>query len=662
MPRCASQGCRRWASAALATAGVALLSACSDGSPGGPSAGANLAIWPMHPIDHRFRGANALGPGDLDGDGSTDYVTNYEFDQRYVVALHPGGGADPRLPWPTVVAHAAPPMPVGIDTENAILADLDGDGSLDVVGAQGWHVTSWWEGQSAGVRIVWAPSRDRVLDPSAWVDGGRIPETIDAGHFLTVQAYDVNGDGALDIVAGGRVHEGNGARASIKWISAPGSPAERRDLSLWSVHEIDPEQWDGHGFVLDDVDQDGDSDIVDANADFDTPEAEETVHWYENPGTGSPEQLGPWPRHEIYRGPEFYAKPQIAVADLDGDGLRDLITSVDDAIYWFRKTGLYPVAFERVVIPRDERTRWPTRPVRVADVDGDGRLDIVGMLTHDGGLIPHDKAAAFWMAYTGDDPGAASWITHPIKWGSGEPMQLLTFGEKWDGAELADVDVDGDLDLVANCEEWWVDGAPELARYVDPRVDPEAVAVVWFENRIGEAPYRFVERAGVIAIEAEHFTADRDGTFWKRASFGGFAGDGYVQDFEAQVEEARAVDATLGLEYELEARGGTYRIWLRRFVPSSWGRRLGGGSSDSAWLLLDGAVVGGVLDEQPGLDAWTWISAPAPIELARGRHVLGLRAREGGWAVDRIVLARDLDTPPAGQGPAETPAGDGGDR
>jgi len=272
----------------LACLTILFASACGDGNGGdGTRAVVNYTPWPMHPIDSRFRGANALGPGDVNRDGFTDYVTNYEFDQRYVIELHPGAGGNVREQWPTVAAFKLGGDGIGVDTESAALGDLDGDGNLDIVGVQGWHVTAGWEGQQAGVRVIWGPPAGEVLNEAAWTDAGRIPGTIDRGHYLYVAPYDVNGDGAPDIIAGGRVHNGNGSKAGVKWIEAPGEPAARRDLSKWQVHEVDPEQYDGHGFVLTDIDEDGDADVADANADFDTPEDEETVHWYENPCTKS---------------------------------------------------------------------------------------------------------------------------------------------------------------------------------------------------------------------------------------------------------------------------------------------------------------------------------------------------------------------------------------
>ncbi|MBK7973613.1 MAG: hypothetical protein IPK07_10185 [Deltaproteobacteria bacterium] len=134
---------------------LALGLGCSSGG-AAPAPPAADTAWPMHTIDDRFRGSNALGPGDVNGDGLTDYVTNYEFDQRYVIAIHPPRGTDPRLRWPTVIAHQPPVLADGeqFDSESASLADLDGDGNLDVVATQGGHVTPFWEGYAPGVRIV----------------------------------------------------------------------------------------------------------------------------------------------------------------------------------------------------------------------------------------------------------------------------------------------------------------------------------------------------------------------------------------------------------------------------------------------------------------------------------------------------------------------------
>ena len=630
------------------------------GAPAALACPANLATWPMHPIDSRFRGSNALGRGDVNGDGFADYVSNYEFDQRYVIAFHPGADGNVRAPWPTVIAYQPPVIEAGrqFDSESAALADLDGDGHLDIVASQGGHFSTFWEGRAPGIRVIWGPPAAEATDPAAWLDAGRIPDTIDGGHFLWQLVRDLNGDGAPDILGGGRVLFDNGRKAGVFWIEAPAALADRRDLSRWRLHYIDAEQFDGHGFVLADVDEDGDPDLVDANADFDTPEDQETVHWYENPGPGTAAQRDPWPYHEIYRGSEFDPKPQIAVADLDGDGAEDILTATAHDIYWFRKTGIAPVTWQRVAIPKDPMAQWFQRPLRVADVNGDGRLDLFGMLSHDDGVLPVDKASAFWMEYRGAAPGADNWTTHPIKWSAGTVMQIAAFGEKWDQVDLTDVDGDGDLDVVANCEEWWTDDdGAELMLYFDPRVNPIAVSVVWFENRLRAAAPVCTETRRSCVLEAERYTDLEDGTWVIRAGYAGYAGDGYVQALNKLPppnSDGLAWSETRGARYAINVRGGSYTLWLRRWAPARFDLGLGGAKSNAVWVGVDGADGIAVGDDDESVDSWTWVRAAAPLTLTPGAHTLTVRVKERGYALDRLLLTRAAGFRPSGTGPVAT--------
>ncbi len=429
--------------------------------------------WRMHPVDNPGDLLpNGLDPADVNGDGRDDYVTNYEAEGLMRVAFHPGPALRPGEMWTGVDVGAVR------NAESSALGDLDGDGFVDVVGIHGVEGTD----VPPGVRIYWGSRKPGVSGDAAfaWSDGGDIPSSRGGWHFLYVKTIDLDGDGDRDIVAGGRASrmafgdkEGLESNrelswAGIRWFENPGGgPDPVRELSRWRAHPIDESSRSGHGFEFGDLDGDGDLDLANANSDFDTPEAEENVVWYENPGPGRTLRE-PWPIRELYRSDEFYAKEQVLIADLDADGRNDVIVHAPERIYWFRNLGPSegadaPIRFEQRPIEKHEATRWRARPLEAADLDADGDLDLIGALIHHEGALPSHMAAVFWMERDGD-----RWIPHVIKWADGFWGLNYVNGEKWDQMIPADVDGDGDVDLMANVEEY-------------NRLE-SILAVVWFEN------------------------------------------------------------------------------------------------------------------------------------------------------------------------------------
>jgi hypothetical protein len=414
--------------------------------------------WRMHPVDNPGDWlANGLDRADVDGDGREDFLTNYEFDGRIRIALHPGGRPGEE-PWTAVDVgrHS--------NAESSALGDLDADGAVDVVVVHGVEHAD----QPPAARILWGSPAQALR----WTDSGPIPSSLGGWHFLFVRALDLDRDGDLDLVAGGRAarlaaegqRETRGEKlnfAGIRWFANPlAGGGDPRDLAGWTVHAIDAGTQSGHGFEAADLDLDGDLDLVNANADWDTPQAEENVAWYENPGPQA--VTWPWRIHELYRSSEFYGKEQVAVADLDRDGRLDVAAHAPNAIYLFRDAGRSGQT-RREVIEKHPAARWRARPLEIADLNGDGRPDLIGALIHQQGRLPRNRAAVFWMEQT--DSG---WRTHVIKWGDGF-FGLGTFnGEKWDQIIPCDVDGDGDLDLMANVEEY------NRLRSI--------LSVVWFEN------------------------------------------------------------------------------------------------------------------------------------------------------------------------------------
>ena len=450
----------------------------------GVAANEKEKAWTMHHIDNpQVELPNGLDSADVDKDGYPDYLTNYEAwlagigDVR--IAFHPGTEHNFEN-----IGAAAKHLWVGKtigkfkNAESAAFGDLDGDGWQDVVVA---HGNQGGEGEKSGISLVFSPGGEQVFVESEWKMGGTIPATISQGHYLFIKTHDFDGDGAVDIVVGGR-REGSrasdpggaGKLAGIKWIRSPGgSASNRKDLTKWEVFDIDPDWYSGHGFSISDIDGDGDMDIVDGNEDWDTPKGEEEVAWFENPGADSEELINPWTKHIIHEGPAFYTKTQLDVGDLDGDGHQDVVMQAEESIYFFRNKGIAPIEWDLIIIPKADYTQWRARPIKIVDLNGDGKMDLVGATIHKDGLMPSDKAVLFWMEYDGSKPDMDNWETHPIKWGSGYDGDNVFGGEKWDQYTFYDVDQDGDLDVVANCEEFHSEIENKRTVYI---------AVAWFEN------------------------------------------------------------------------------------------------------------------------------------------------------------------------------------
>jgi len=415
-------------------------------------------VWNMYTIDNPgYLIPNGLEAYDVNGNGQLDYLTNYEWDGYIRIAFHSGPDKVRDVKkWEAItIGHVD-------NAENVAFGDFDGDGNIDVVVASGTELFA-----KGGITLIWGPGTELAMDPSKWVQSEMIPDTVDAGQFHYVKAMDMNGNGIDDIIVGGR---GLPIKAGIRWLEAPADPGQRRDPSKWTSHMIDPELESGHGFQMVDLNGNGYLDIVVCNSDWDTLPEQMAVIIYENPGVGTLEQKEPWSKHVIYRGSEFYSKEHVATLDLDGDGFPEITIQTVNHIYLFKNPGGDLGAdWERIKIEKPEEIRWRGRPIVLGDIDGDGKVDIIGGLIHHDGYLPSSKAALWYLKHSGEDPFDAEWKLNVVKWGEDFFGIGKWNGEKWDNIHLIDVDGDGDLDIVANVEEFHSFGFVFMS-------------VVWFEN------------------------------------------------------------------------------------------------------------------------------------------------------------------------------------
>jgi hypothetical protein len=374
--------------------------------------------WKRHAIDDSSRGADGVRLADVNGDGLPDVATAWEEGGLVRVYLNPGP-AKAKQKWPAVTAGKV------VSPEDAVLADLDGDGTTDVV--------SCCEGKVKSVFVHWAPKDGgKYLDPAAW-ETAPFPAVRDRCAWMFCLPLQIDGRHGIDLVVGGK--DGG---AQVGWLQAP---ADARDLAAWKYHPLCDAGW-----VMElraaDVNGDGRTDILAS----DRKGPRRGCLWLEDPGPGE-SQAKPWKEHRI--GPAGDAVMFLDLADLDRDGLSDVVVPLSGReLLFHRRTSARPVAWEQHRLPFPERTGGG-KAVRAGDLDGDGKPDIVLSCEGAGGT----NSGVVWMSYS-KSPTDGAWEVHEI---SG------TEGVKYDRIELADLDGDGDLDVMTTEEK-------------------ERLGVVWYEN------------------------------------------------------------------------------------------------------------------------------------------------------------------------------------
>jgi hypothetical protein len=373
--------------------------------------------WKRHTIDREGRGADGVRLMDVNGDGLPDIATGWEESGFVRVYLHPGH-ARVRDPWPKVTVG-----PAG-SVEDAVFADLDGDGAVDVVSSS--------EGGTMSLNVHWAPvSRDAYLDPAAWKTEA-IPASVGLTRWMFALPLRIGGAGPVDFFAGSKDPDG-----VIGWWR---SPADPRKLADWRWHPLYRAGW---VMSLEALDMDGDGDLDLLASDRKGPAS--GVLWLERPA----DPTAPWPEHRIgSRGERevMFLRP----VDLDGDGLVDVVAAVKPAVIEFhRRLDRTGGAWRTYTIPFPPHT-GSAKGIHAADLNRDGRLDLV--LSCEG--ASDGKSGVFWLEGAGDPAAASNWRPHDI---SGPE------GVKFDLIELVDLDGDGDLDVLT-CEE------------------THNLGVIWYEN------------------------------------------------------------------------------------------------------------------------------------------------------------------------------------
>jgi hypothetical protein len=263
-----------------------------------------------------------------------------------------------------------------------LMADIDADGLPDII-----------VGGQKGP-LVWYkyPDWQKAL--------------ISEGGYQTVdgEAGDVDGDGDLDVVMGGLI-----------WYENP-LPSGNPGVRAWKEHRIADHPT--HDIELGDLDGDGDLDIVsrDQSA-FSNPRGDSIYVWRQE----NPQQ---WTERFIL----CPAGEGIVLADVDGDQDQDIVIGG----IWFENPK------EDIVKGQWRETRFgswhPNASVATADLNGDGRLDIV--------LAPSELKENFYRISWFEapaDPKSPGWKERIIADNVETVVHAL---------QTADVDGDGQGDVI----------------------------------------------------------------------------------------------------------------------------------------------------------------------------------------------------------------------
>lgn len=529
--------------------------------------------------------AEGIAAGDINGDGLVDIV----------YGPHWYAGPDFRDKY-----EIAPPIPQDreryADRFFAWVYDFDRDGANDVL-VVGFPGTPAYVYRNPGNGVgQW--SQHQVLD---WVSNE------------SPQFVDLVGDETPELVC---TRDGFFGFATIP-SQAP--------LANWEFHPISEQIADkrfGHGLGVGDVDGDGRPDVLHAGGWFQQPN--------ENP-TG-----GRWLPHQVafttaYGGADMFAY------DVDGDGYQDIITSDaahDFGLDWYQQTmvdGQRVFKRHRIMGSHPSENRYGVvfsepHSVALADIDGDGLQDIVTGKTfyshHRQSPLWDAGAVVTWFRLVRGEQGV-DWVPYTIDDKAGIGRQLV----------VTDIDADGLLDVAAGGmvgatvliqereavdQTTWQQAQPQL--YEGPQLPSIENAQAMRGKKEG------VEGAGAAArIEAESLAVQASGGGVSVQGMQGFNADRWSGDAQLFWTQGRPGDT---LAIPLDGKPGDNVLEIVMTCARDYA---------IVQLELDGQPLGPPIDLFDTQVVTTGVLRFTGLQLA-GRHSLQIKIAGANPAAQRSHL------------------------
>jgi len=411
--------------------------------------------WTQHVMATNVGYIHTLKTADMDRDGTLDVVTaemHQSTDPDEVSVYRNSGGG---LSWNKVVVTTT-------GSHNARLGDIGNDGDIDIVGAN-WSSSApggvpieYWEnlgGAAGGVR-----SLDQWTHIQA--DNSRGPSVFGNGTFGLGFA-DLNGDSYQDIASGHYFYRNpGGSLTATPWprVTLPNNPQSGRPLDAFLLFDAE-----GTGVKNDIIAEDLPSvtwlkaDDAQGNSWTPTVIAQIPVTSHGNGRTvksahiisanTKPDILlsggdgiylmqippdpagGNWPIMKITTSSNGEQKA-IGIGDINRDGNLDIAvaTGADQLeVDWWSNPGDGTNTWVRRAIGNTNAT---AKMIEVADVNGDGRLDVI--------VTEEARPASVYWFEAPADPANGTWIRHTVATGL----------EELDSMSGIDMNNDGKPDII----------------------------------------------------------------------------------------------------------------------------------------------------------------------------------------------------------------------
>jgi hypothetical protein len=356
-------------------------------------------------------GVNSIHVVDIDSDGHLDILAS--SGESNTIAWYRNDG-DPN---PTFAEHLISDQAESADSVFA--ADIDGDGNIDALSA-----SSVPGPISRNDKIAWYENDGSA--PPDWTEQV-VSETSEGSNALF--AGDIDTDADFELISAT-------TSGKIVWydVEIDHDSSGGYDPPVFTRHLIADDVPGASSVFAQDLDGDGDQDVVAASADRDR------ILWYAN-SDASP---GTFEAGRVITNNAISVE-SVFIADVDADGDPDLLSasSGDDKIAWYESDGGNPPSFtERAISSSDpELSPYSTagaKSVFATDLDGDEYIDILSASSGD------DKIA--WFEWASDLPDDG-WLETIIA--SDDPGEAIYRARGASSVAAADIDGDGDEDVLA---------------------------------------------------------------------------------------------------------------------------------------------------------------------------------------------------------------------